>query len=147
MNNDYIYHHGVKGMKWGIRRTKAQLYKVRGKLSTDSEGLRKASERYGNKAKRGSLHSIRGLALDDMGFKKAAKKAYSKANYKEAKWTAKSERAKKLKVVYDSYISDLSKYDTNNAKAFVERTNLYYQQVADVQKSYKNQIKKAKVTT
>jgi hypothetical protein len=31
---NYLYHHGIKGMKWGVRRSKAQLgYKVSSKKS------------------------------------------------------------------------------------------------------------------
>ena len=38
MDDFELYHHGVKGMKWGVRRTKAQLgYKV-------SRGLKKAGK-------------------------------------------------------------------------------------------------------
>ena len=43
MNEYELYHHGVKGMKWGIRRTKKQLgYKV-------SSGLKKLKKRVSDK--------------------------------------------------------------------------------------------------
>lgn len=31
-NNEHLEHHGIKGMKWGIRRTEAQLARARGKV-------------------------------------------------------------------------------------------------------------------
>ena len=32
-DNSYeLYHHGIKGMKWGVRRTEAQLARARGKV-------------------------------------------------------------------------------------------------------------------
>ena len=34
MGNYELYHHGIKGMKWGVRRTEAQLRKARGNLRT-----------------------------------------------------------------------------------------------------------------
>lgn len=44
MNEYELYHHGVKGMKWGIRRTKKQLgYKV-------SSGLKKLKKHVSDKA-------------------------------------------------------------------------------------------------
>lgn len=141
---DKLQHHGIKGMKWGVRRTEAQLARVRGKLSTDSDALGKTAKRYDEKAKRGSLHSIRGLALQDMGFSKASKKAYAKADYKEAKWTAKAERARKIKKAYDSYLIDLSKYDKNDVEAIIRRSELYDAQVKDIKESYKDQIKTAR---
>lgn len=34
---DILQHYGIKGMKWGIRRTEAQLQRARGKLNSDRE--------------------------------------------------------------------------------------------------------------
>ena len=34
MNKSSLYHHGIKGMKWGIRRTPAQLGHTTGKKKT-----------------------------------------------------------------------------------------------------------------
>lgn len=36
VNHDILMHYGIKGMKWGIRRTEAQLQKARGKLESDA---------------------------------------------------------------------------------------------------------------
>lgn len=140
-----LTHYGIKGMKWGIRRTESQLAKLRGRASADSEGLAKASKRYAQKAKRGSLHNIIGLAAESRGNIKSAEKHYAKGSYKEAAWRAKSERAKNLKKVYDSYIKDLSSERVkNDPEAVIKRTDLYYQKVEDVQRKYKDQIQVAR---
>ena len=36
VNPDILMHYGIKGMKWGIRRTEAQLQRARGKLESDA---------------------------------------------------------------------------------------------------------------
>ena len=135
-------------MKWGVRRSESQLARARGKLSTDSDLLSKAAKRYDKKVEKGSLHSILGMALEDMGFNKAAKKAYSKADYKEAKWAAKAERARKIKNAYNSYMKDLDNYEKsgrgNDIQAILSRSKLYDSQVKDIKKNYKDQIEAVK---
>jgi len=46
MNNNELYHHGVKGMKWGVRRTPAQLGRASKKSSsnTNRDAVKKMSD-------------------------------------------------------------------------------------------------------
>lgn len=45
MNEEYLEHHGIKGMKWGVRRSEAQLAKVRGHSSKSSDDKNEISAR------------------------------------------------------------------------------------------------------
>ena len=39
MYNDYLYHYGVKGMKWGVRRTAAQLGHIAKKVGSRTKSV------------------------------------------------------------------------------------------------------------
>lgn len=42
MENNHLTHHGIKGMRWGIRRTPEQLGRIRGHVDTASGIVREA---------------------------------------------------------------------------------------------------------
>lgn len=51
-SSNYICHYGIKGMKWGIRRTEAQLRRVRGKLDSDNNKKEISRRKQVNKNRR-----------------------------------------------------------------------------------------------
>ena len=70
MNNDEIYHYGVKGMKWGIRKkpqtsTKTSTKTLRKNASASKMLSNKKTKRYVNNA--GDVRSRGGMALDRLG--------------------------------------------------------------------------------
>ena len=47
MNNDYIAHYGVLGMRWGVRRTKEQLRRTSGKTKDQNDDEKKPTSSKG----------------------------------------------------------------------------------------------------
>lgn len=94
--NDYeLYHHGVKGMKWGVRRTAAQLGHVVG------TGYKKARNAAGNiKAKRDSRKAEK--------IKKEREKITSSRKLTDDELKSRIQRLK-LEQEYQNLVKDTSK--------------------------------------
>ena len=105
--NIYLVHHGVKGMKWGVRRTPEQL----GQPAPSRRELRK---QYRTDMK--SARRARGDAYYNAGDKydTGQEKAYSK--YKSLDSAGYKKEVKKLSNQYDSDIAS-AKNTFNTAKA------------------------------
>lgn len=97
VSSDYIYHYGVKGMKWGIRRTAEQLgHKIKSKFSrkkssSDESGSQTSSKKIqgsvtvkGTKQNPGTTRTSDGSSLEERKQKvlesRSAKELYNNAD-------------------------------------------------------------------
>lgn len=97
VSSDYIYHYGIKGMKWGIRRTAEQLgHKIKSKFSrkkssSDESGSQASSKKIqgsvtvkGTKQNPGTTRTSDGSSLEERKQKvlesRSAKELYNNAD-------------------------------------------------------------------
>ena len=97
VSSDYIYHYGIKGMKWGIRRTAEQLgHKIKSKFSrkkssSDESGSQTSSKKIqgsvavkGTKQNPGTARTSDGSSLEERKQKvlesRSAKELYNNAD-------------------------------------------------------------------
>ena len=104
-DNNYLEHHGIKGMKWGVRRTKAQLgYKI---------GFRKKKKK--------SVES-KDDSSPKQSKKAVSKKTASKKKSKSVKDMSDEElRAKINRLEMEKRYMDLSPKDISKGKKFTSR--------------------------
>lgn len=76
MNQNELLHYGVLGMKWGVRRTPAQLARARGKKSSDED----ASDDYKKAHDKKSVKSMSDKELRDRLNRLQMEQQYSKLN-------------------------------------------------------------------
>lgn len=118
--SDYeLYHHGIKGQKWGIRRTAAQLgHRVAGAAKTAGKAVGKGVSKAGKSAKKAAVAKV--------------KQVY--AENKEKRYYEKLHK-KKLSQMTDKEIKDLTDRVKKEASS---KDAKYESRVQNARKFYKN---------
>ncbi len=114
---DYeLYHHGIKGQKWGIRRTAAQLgHRVAKVAKTAGKAVGKGASKAGKAAKKAAitkvkqnvaenkekryynkLHKKKLSQMTDKEVKDLTDRLKKEASYKDAKYEYKVQNARKF---------------------------------------------------
>lgn len=102
----YLAHHGIKGMRWGVRRTEAQLARARGELPNESKST-------------GSKKTGRSLFA-----KKPKKKAVEKPKKTEKKVSEMSDeelRSRIARLQLEKQYRDLSPKQVSKGRAFYDK--------------------------
>lgn len=118
MTNYELYHHGIKGQKWGVRRTAAQLgHRVAGAAKTTSKTIGKRVSKVGKTTKNAAVTKI----------KKTISAEKEKRYYKKL-------HKKKLSRMTDQEIADLTKRVKNEASL---KDAKYESRIQNARKFYK----------
>ena len=114
---DYeLYHHGIKGQKWGIRRTAAQLgHRIAGAAKTAGKAVGKGAAKAGKAAKKAAvtkakqvhaenkekryyekLHKKKLSQMTDKEIKDLTDRVKKEASLKDAKYEMRAQNARKF---------------------------------------------------
>lgn len=121
--NDYeLYHHGIKGQKWGVRRTAAQLgHRVAGAAKAAGKAVGKGASKAGKSAKKAAVAKIKQAVAEKKEkryYEKLHKKKLSNMTDKEIKdLTDRVKREASLKdAQYESRAQNARKFYKNVAQ-------------------------------
>lgn len=133
---DELYHYGIKGMKWGMRRRK-----IFRKFS-------RSTRHFNRESSRTSFTNIARRTMDRVGLKKSSTRDHRNDDYREAKQKARALRTARIRKVYESYMKDANNAQKqakgDNVGAAFNRSKLYISQVSQINSEYKKQVQTAK---
>lgn len=121
---DELYHYGVKGMKWGVRRQIANKAKVAATMERSEKYYNKVAKKSLTKQQRLQNKRIRNFLKDPYSDK------FSKMSEKEKKlWDShlqNKELAAKMKEYRSHTIKDLSEKDINQGRRWIYKANIIF---------------------
>lgn len=139
--SDELYHHGVKGMKWGVRRTPEQLGHKPSRGERKVAKLEEKSERYYHKealARTTKGKNKLGDKRIDYEYQAKQQRALNDATSKKEKWRQK----KGAEQISREYESDAAKARMRSDRAMNERTRKKYDNEAFNAQSKSDYFKK-----
>ena len=81
MYDDYLMHHGIKGMKWGVRRSKSQLARASKKSSKKADKEEEKSQSKASKSKTSFKKHVK--AMSDQELQARINRLRNEQTYKE----------------------------------------------------------------